>query len=320
MKLHYTKILLFYVPLITLVTSSSNEHNKKKPYITRYTTNTTSRVLSECDKRTSIYDNEDMKSVKENFDRQTSQRFEEFEERMSEKRQKCKEQCDKDIQKIILKDKAQKSLAEKVEKGCLMCACGLGGGVAPVWGLVSGLWYATWSQYVSTTIFKMSTDAGIQKGLEVGLVKVTQIVTQLSRGTEVVIPAIDVLAKMTAGISAEDVTLSGIFKTIHINGCGSFESGTYALFSTWVQNMTNPIRLRSFSAEAAEVTKAFAEAKTGILTKASNATSSLTTAITVSIIAIVVIVLVMLIIYLILRYRRKKKMKKKLQYTKLLKE
>ncbi|KNC38137.1 rifin [Plasmodium falciparum RAJ116] len=84
--------------------------------------------------------------------------------------------------------------------------------------------------------------------------------------------------------------------------------------------MAKPFRLRSYYAEAAEVTKAFADAKTGILTKAGNSTSSLTTAIIASIIAIVVIILVMVIIYLILRYRRKKKMKKKLQYIKLLEE
>ncbi|SOS81702.1 PIR protein, putative [Plasmodium sp.] len=297
-------------------------NNKNKSYITpRHKATPISRVLSECDINTFISDNDsEMKSVKENFNRQTSQRFEEYEKRMIKKRQKCKEQCDKDIQQIIVKDKMQKSLAEKVEKSCLMCACGLGGGVAPVWGLVSGLWYATWSQYVSTTVVKMATDAGIAEGVKVGLAKVTKIVTQLSSNTSINIPTIDVLQKMTTGISANDVTLLGIFKTIDINGCGNLEYGTYAEFSTWVQNMAKPFRLRSYYAEAAEVTKAFSDAETGILTKAGNATSSLTTAITASFIVIVVIVLVMLIIYLILRYRRKKKNEKKLEYTKLLKE
>ncbi|ETW59921.1 hypothetical protein PFMC_04196 [Plasmodium falciparum CAMP/Malaysia] len=127
MKLHYIKILLFSLPLNILVTSSY-VHDKNKPYITPHTPTTTSRVLSECDIPTSNYDNDaDMKSVKENFDRQTSQRFDEYEERMSKKRQKCKEQCEKDIKQIILKDKMEKSLAEKVEKGCLRCGCGLGG-------------------------------------------------------------------------------------------------------------------------------------------------------------------------------------------------
>ncbi|ETW37618.1 hypothetical protein PFTANZ_01667 [Plasmodium falciparum Tanzania (2000708)] len=152
MKLYYYKILLFYLLLNILA------HNKNKSYITRHTPTTSSRMLSECDINTSIYVDKVMKSVKETFDRQTSQRFEEYEERMIEKRQKCKEQCDKDIQEIIVKDKIQKSLAGKVEKCCLRCGCGLGGVVAPVWGLVSGLWYGTWTQYV--------TQAPIQKGIE----------------------------------------------------------------------------------------------------------------------------------------------------------
>ncbi|SOS77584.1 PIR protein, putative [Plasmodium sp. gorilla clade G1] len=321
MKMHYTKILLFSLPLNILVTSSY-AHNKNKSCITPHTPTIKSRVLSECDIQTLIYDNDpEMKSMKENFDRKTSQRFKEYEEHMKDKRQRCKEQCDKDIQKIIVKDKVQKSLAQKVEKGCLMCGCGLGGGVAPVWGLISGLWYATWTQYVATTASKAATDAGIAEGVRVGLVKVTEIVTKLLIGQESKVPAIDVLQKFTTGISAEDVTLSGIFKTINNNAFRQFDSGPHAGFSMLVQKIAQkPNMLNQFSSEAGEVTKAFVEAKTGILTKTSNATSSLTTAITASIIAIVVIVLVMVIIYLILRYIRKKKMKKKLQYTKLLNE
>ncbi|EWC73408.1 surface antigen [Plasmodium falciparum UGT5.1] len=87
MKLYYSKILLFYHPLNILV-SSSYENNKNKPYITQHTPIIISRMLSECNIHKSIYDNdEDMKSVKENFDRQASQRFEEYEERMITNRQ-----------------------------------------------------------------------------------------------------------------------------------------------------------------------------------------------------------------------------------------
>ncbi|ETW57691.1 hypothetical protein PFUGPA_00141 [Plasmodium falciparum Palo Alto/Uganda] len=318
MNVYYISILLFAIPLNILVSST-----KKNPSIItpHHTPRYTSRVLSEKEIKSTNYDNDpQMKKVMKKFQDRTSERLREYDERMKEKRQKSKEERDKNIQKIIEKDKMDKSLAQKIEKGCLRCGCALGGGVLPVWGLVSGLWYATWSQYVAIAVSEAATNAGIKAGVKVGLTNVTKIVTELSKDTLVEIPSIEMLETLTTGISANDVTLLGIFKTIHINGCGTFESGTYALFSTWVQNMTKPIRLKSFSAEAEEVTKAFAEAKTGILTKASNATSSLTTAITVSIIAIVVIVLVMLIIYLILRYRRKKKMKKKLQYTKLLKE
>nr|SPJ13294.1 rifin PIR protein,putative [Plasmodium sp. DRC-Itaito] len=94
---------------------------------------------------------------------------------MQEKRQKYKEQRDKNIQEIIEKDKMEKSLAEKVEKGCLMCGCGLGGGVLPVWGLISGLWYATLSQYVSTTVAKAATDAGVKAAIE-GLGNIFELV------------------------------------------------------------------------------------------------------------------------------------------------
>ncbi|CDO61690.1 rifin, partial [Plasmodium reichenowi] len=133
MKLYNSKILVFVLTLNILVTSLSNEHNNNnEPHSTPHHTQT-NRSLCECDKQSSIYDNDaDMKSVKENFHRQTSQRFEEYEERMKEKRQKRKEQRDKNIQKIIKKDKMEKKLAEKIEKGCLMCGCGLGGVAASV--------------------------------------------------------------------------------------------------------------------------------------------------------------------------------------------
>ncbi|KNG75536.1 rifin [Plasmodium falciparum IGH-CR14] len=87
-----------------------------------------------------------MKNLMENFSKQAQQRFNEYDEHMNEKLQTCKEQCDKDMQKIILKDKiekelteklsalqtdisindiptciCEKSLADKVEKNCLKC-------------------------------------------------------------------------------------------------------------------------------------------------------------------------------------------------------
>ncbi|SOV75751.1 rifin PIR protein, putative [Plasmodium reichenowi] len=322
MKLHYSKILLFSLPLNILLTSYQ-AHNKNKPCITpHHTPRYPSRVLSEKDIQSSNYDkNADIKSVKENFDLQTSQRFEEYEERMIEKRQKRKEERDKNIQKIIEKDKMEKSLAEKVEKGCFRCGCALGGGVLPVWGLVSGLWYATLSQYVSTTFGKMATDAGIKAGVEVGLVKVTEILKDSLNFATSQIPPMNVLEMLTKGISAEDVTLYGIFKCMNNNINGLVKAHTNELFSTTVKTMVE----KTFSGfnkdhfvKASEVTKAVAKAKEGVLAEGASKTSSLTTGITASVVAIVVIVLVMVIIYLVLRYRRKKKMKKKAQYTKLL--
>ncbi|SOS79532.1 rifin [Plasmodium sp. gorilla clade G1] len=316
MKVHYSKILLFSLPLNILA------NNNNKAHITSHITTTTSRVLSECDINASIHDNDlEIKSLKENFNRHTSQRFAEYNKRMRDKRNKCKEQCEKDIQKIIVKDKIQKSLAHKVEKGCLKCGCVLGGGVAPVWGLVSGLWYATWSQYVTTTLVKMATDKGIQKGLEVGLVKVTEIVKQIYQLQESQIPTIDMLSKMTAGAFTNDVSLFDIFKTINSAMYGKYDSDTYAAFSSGVQSIAQKnILPKSYSAQAEAVITTFNETKEGVLTGGAQTTSSLTTAIIASFVAIVIIVLIMVIIYLILRYRRKKKMNKKQQYTKLLKE
>ncbi|ETW39284.1 hypothetical protein PFTANZ_00017 [Plasmodium falciparum Tanzania (2000708)] len=140
--------------------------SKKNPYITHNTPSTkairTHRTLCECEWYTpSNYDNDpEMKFVMENYNRKTSERFKEYDERMNKNRQKCKEQCDKEIQKIILKDKlekqmeqqfstlhtdiqrdaiptcvCEKSLADKVEKGCLRCGYGLGT-VAPTVGFI----------------------------------------------------------------------------------------------------------------------------------------------------------------------------------------
>ncbi|CZT98665.1 rifin [Plasmodium falciparum NF54] len=189
MKLHYTKILLFSLLLNILA------HNKNKSYTTIHTPITTSRVLIECNVYIPNYDNDpDMKSVKENFDRQTSQRFEEYNERMIDKRQKCKEQCEKDIQKIILKDKIEKELAEKfvtlqtdisindiptcvceksvadkVEKTCLKCGGVLGGGITPGWGLISGIVYTGWKAAALAAAKKAAIAEGAAKGLAEGI-------------------------------------------------------------------------------------------------------------------------------------------------------
>ncbi|KNG75766.1 rifin [Plasmodium falciparum IGH-CR14] len=141
--------------------------NKNKPYIKeRHIPTSRSRVLSECDIYTSIYDNdEDMKSVKENFDRQTSQRFEEYEERMNEKRQKCKEQCDKNIQKIIHKDKMVKNLEEKIEKGCLRCGCGLGVVAAGV-GIIGPIAVKGLENAALLVAAQKGVEAGIAKAIK----------------------------------------------------------------------------------------------------------------------------------------------------------
>ncbi|SOS78628.1 rifin [Plasmodium sp. gorilla clade G1] len=317
MKIHYTKIILFSLALNILL-SSSCAHSKNKPYTTSHIRNTTSRVLSECDVHTSIYDNDaDMKSVKENFNRQASQRFEEYEKLMIIKRQKCKEQCDKDIQKIIVKDKIQKSLAQKVEKGCLMCACGLGGGVAPVWGLVSGLWYASWTHYVATTVNQAATKAGIEKAIE-GLGNIYTL-NEFSY--------MDWAAQVTPRTYGNVMELVKIVNSVN-NMCDASESAGNTSFCTVSYTFNTrgngSVFMHQISKQAAEVAADAGEAaRLAEATEASKflpKTTILTNTIIASIVAIVVIVLVMLIIYLILLYRRKKKIKKRQQYTKLLKE
>ncbi|ETW15000.1 hypothetical protein PFFVO_06089, partial [Plasmodium falciparum Vietnam Oak-Knoll (FVO)] len=120
-------------------------------------------VIIYFDTQSSIYDkDEDMESVKENFERQTSQRFEEYQERMKEKQQKRKEQRDKNIQKIIEKDRKDKLLAQKVEKGFLICGCGLGGGVAPFVGLFGGLAVNEMKKAAAVA----STDVGIKEAIK----------------------------------------------------------------------------------------------------------------------------------------------------------
>lgn len=55
-----------------------------------------------------------MKQVMDNFDRHTQQRFHEYEQRMIKNRKECKEQCEQNIQKLILKEKIQKRIKRKV--------------------------------------------------------------------------------------------------------------------------------------------------------------------------------------------------------------
>ncbi|ETW40157.1 hypothetical protein PFNF135_05468 [Plasmodium falciparum NF135/5.C10] len=130
-----------------------------------------------------------MKRVMQQFVDRTTQRFHEYDERMKNTRQKCKDKCDKEIQKIILKDKlekelmdkfatlhtdiqsdaipacvCEKSLADKVEKTCLKCGGVLGGGVTPAWGLLSGIVYTGWK----AAALAAAKSSAIAEGLAAG--------------------------------------------------------------------------------------------------------------------------------------------------------
>ncbi|EWC89562.1 hypothetical protein PFNF54_01633 [Plasmodium falciparum NF54] len=112
---------------------------------------------------------------------------------MKTTRQKCKDKCDKEIQKIILKDKidkeltekfatlqtdiqndaiptcvCEKSLADKVEKTCLKCGGVLGGGVTPAWGFLSGIVYTGWKAAALAAAKKLAAEAGAAEGASQG--------------------------------------------------------------------------------------------------------------------------------------------------------
>ncbi|ETW38007.1 hypothetical protein PFAG_01208 [Plasmodium falciparum Santa Lucia] len=312
MKLHYSKILLFSLSLNIFVASSSGENNKNKPYITSHTPTTTSRVLSECDLYMSSYVNDpDMKSVKENFDRQTSQRFEQYEERINVKRQKCKEQCDRDIQKIIVKDKVEKSLSEKVEKGCLRCGCGLGGVAAGV-GIFGALGTYGWKVAATATAIEFATQEGIKAGIQAAIeqIKITVFNSLLN-------------VEWLNFINASNYnSIAGLVEAVKAAVVST--ERTSELSSNTMDRVRNALSEAEnwFSPAVREGTQTTASTITTVQrTQLVDVTATSTysyMAIAYSVIAILIIVLVMIIIYLILRYRRKKKMNKKAQYTKLL--
>ncbi|CZT98246.1 rifin [Plasmodium falciparum NF54] len=327
MKVHYINILLFALPLNILIYNQRNHksttHHTLKIPITR--------LLCECELYAPTnYDSDpEMKRVMQQFVDRTTQRFHEYDNRMKDKRQKCKDKCDKEIQKIILKDKlekelmdkfatlqtdiqndaiptcvCEKSLADKVEKVCFRCGGLLGGGIAPGWGLVSGLGYVGWTNYVTQT--------ALQKGIEAVISYLEQI------------PGIKGLPGFNlANIVNPNNYSSGGLLTTAIDAaarpiCSVNHSKTPAFCSYATQNGGSIIAKVSVDAENAA--NAGIDAASAEAANLAPKTLTLTNTIIVSFVAIVVIVLVMLIIYFILHYRRKKKMKKKLQYIKLLKE
>ncbi|SOS78653.1 PIR protein, putative [Plasmodium sp. gorilla clade G1] len=340
MKLNYTKILLFFFPLNILVTSYHAHNNKNKPSITpRHTQRYTSRILSECGIQSSIYDNDaEMKSVKENFDRQTSQRFDEYEERMKVKREKRKEERDKNIQEIIEKDRMDKSLAEKVEKGCLRCGCGLGGVAASI-GLFGGLGTYGWKTAATATAMELAKEAAEKAGAAAAA----------EAGKNAVIAGLEELDVSTLNgqtlvsyFATMDYTNAiNIARVINIeyepSSCiiGRGVSGAEKPFCSWVMRnfVSQGNGASTYKSIEIGVTSIVSNAQTPAAEAAKKATDEVIqrsiavvdskyaicqTAIIASVVALLIIVLVMIIIYLVLRYRRKKKMNKKQQYTKLL--
>ncbi|ETW54488.1 hypothetical protein PFUGPA_04354 [Plasmodium falciparum Palo Alto/Uganda] len=354
MKVHYINILLFAFPLNILVTSS-HVYNQRNHYITR-TPKATTRTLCECELYTPAnYDNDpQMKEVMENFIKQTQPRFEEYDERMKTTRQKCKDKCDKEIQKIILKDKlekqmaqqlttletkidtndiptcvCEKSMADKMEKGCLRCAGVLGGGVMPGMGLIDGSLLGAISLLKPAAITaakaaaaKAASDAAIEAGMNAVILKIEEINKVFSgdRGFFNLRPIVtsSTYDKGPALVETADKLFG---KACKIPGTQS----DYSFCNSTIYIEKSEYYVGNFGRIGKDAHDATLTAKTTALTKAKVGAVEATyggyqTAIIASIVAIVVIVLIMVIIYLILRYRRKKKMKKKLQYIKLLEE
>ncbi|CDO61789.1 rifin [Plasmodium reichenowi] len=377
MKVYYINILLFALRLNILVTLYHvNTH--KKTSITHHTPKIrTTRLLCECDLYMPNYDNDpQMKEVMDNFNKQTQQRFEEYDDRMVKKRKRCKEQCNKVMQKIILKDKlekelmdkfatldtdiqgddiptcvCEKSIADKVEKGCLRCGSVLGGGVMPGVGILGGIGQVAlnaWKPAAIDAAMRAAMAKGLFKGVAAGKAAGMNVVIRVlkDRGIEqycngiyksmIKIHRFADLKNFAGAIVTEHNKKICAMTTDQIREATcidfSLKLGTRSTIrgytpppaSTVVEKILDGVVYKAEQAATDQAAKVISRTSSNIMTKQTalieGGFNSSTTSIYVSIIAIVVIVLIMVIIYLILRYRRKKKMKKKLQYIKLLEE
>ncbi|KNG74794.1 rifin [Plasmodium falciparum IGH-CR14] len=312
------------------------------------------RSLCECELYTSMYDDDpEMKEILHDFDRQTSQRFEEYNERMNKNRQKCKEQCDRDIKNIILKDKiakelkqelttletnigtndiptcvCDKSVADKVEKTCLKCG-GVLGGAVPELGLLCS--------YGAYELVQAAIAAGIasakKEAIQVGIAEGIRVAIQGLK-TKLYIPTLDGQL-LSVLINAKNFKnpdfFSGpiILDYIEMKASGIDKSGSVLSFIDLAAKDKEGRAMQIISATSSDIarsaeqaaervttetTKVLTAEKTGEVTSISAIFSN---PMVISFIVVVIIVIILLIIYLILRYRRKKKMKRKLQYIKL---
>ncbi|EWC89555.1 hypothetical protein PFNF54_01626 [Plasmodium falciparum NF54] len=295
-----------------------------------------------------------MKEIMHDFDRQTSQRFEEYNERMNKNRQKCKEQCDRDIKNIILKDKIEKelkqelttletnigtndiptcvcdkSVADKVEKTCLKCG-GVLGGAVPELGLLCG--YGAY-ELVKAAIVAAEKEA-IAEGAAAGIVEGIKIAIKGIKG------AFDI--DFLSGKTFEEVITGKTFnnsafvvdKILQEYNTMCVSTNAYqgklfcnygSMFGENVDNITaisaNAKRAVIKAGEAAaktttETTKVLTAEKTGEVTSTSAIFSN---PMVISFIVVVIIVIILLITYLILRYRRKKKNEEKTPIYKIIK-
>ncbi|ETW43939.1 hypothetical protein PFNF135_01698 [Plasmodium falciparum NF135/5.C10] len=200
MKFSYFSILLFSYSLniLSLLSQVYNQRNNKSTIPLNTTKIPTNRSLCEYELYApSNYDSDpEMKRVMQQFVDRTTQRFHEYDQRMKTTRQKCKEQCDKEIQKIILKDKLEKELmdkfatlqtdiqsdaipicicektmADKTEKFCLNCGVNVGGGVTLSSGVLGGIGAVAvnaWKDAALEAAIDFATKAGAAMGKAAG--------------------------------------------------------------------------------------------------------------------------------------------------------
>ncbi|EUT88195.1 hypothetical protein PFAG_01655 [Plasmodium falciparum Santa Lucia] len=334
MRIHYINMFLFSLMFNILLNVNKNHYNT-----TLHTPNTTkiptTRLLCECELYAPPNYNNDpeMKQVMDNFDRHTQQRFHEYEQRMIKNRKECKEQCEQNIQKLILKEKIQKelkkklsalqidisthdiptcvcekSLADKTEKFCLKCGYGLGGALT-AWEIFGYTGIYGWANYAAL----LAHEAGVKAGIK-AVIDMLSSLPGLKK-----LSTVDFSKMINATNFDRPMELVNIVKGLS-NGLCKTPNSSKELFCAFT-NMDNGKQLAGYI-------DSFYESG---MTQASNVQAPKVAFIKTTIadlsynmifsgITIFVIVLVMVIIYLILRYRRKKKMKKKLQYIKLLKE
>ncbi|EWC88797.1 hypothetical protein PFNF54_02417 [Plasmodium falciparum NF54] len=307
MKIHYINILLFALPLNILVHNQRN-HKKTILHTPKTKSTRTHRSLCECELYAPVnyYSDPQMKEVMDNFNKQTQQRFHEYDERMKTTRQKCKDRCDKDIQKIILKDKiekelaetfsslhtdiqsdaiptciCEKSLADKVEKGCLRCAQNLGG-LVPGMGLIGGT-------AVYAAAVKAATKAGMKEALE-GLKSIGGLKLLLQdKFTELV---------TTRNFQCPNALVGAVQNVINTQCVGPAAKNQLLCNGYEAQNDSRIIQ------KAVDAGRDGADVYIRTFSDSTTITTFLTDPIVISAIVVISIVVILLIIYLILRYRR----------------
>ncbi|SOV78707.1 rifin PIR protein, putative [Plasmodium reichenowi] len=326
MKLHYSKILLFALPLNILA-----HNNKNKQSITLHTTHTrTTRLLCECELYAPVnYDNDpQMKEVMDNFNKQTQERFHEYKESCKVNESNVKNNVIRKFKKKLekeLMDKfvtlhtdiqsdaiptcvCEKSIAHKVEKGCLRCAGVFGGGIAPSVGLLGGMGIYGWETAVTAAAIEYATKKGIEAGVKT-------VIAQMKSVPSLRTMSSIVWSKFIDGTNYN--TVSGVTEAakaaIKSNGetC-TFKVKPISMACDAIYNKSQE-NLGPVVAHGKEATASTTEnVKKVALERIDTAFLNTTNAITASVVALLIIVLLMIIIYLVLRYRRKKKMNKKL--------